>query len=369
LPAGVEFIAALHGCMLVGAVAVPIDLRLGEVERAARAREAVTVVDGVLDGPPLMETESPRSEAIATVMHTSGTTAEPRRIPLSYGNWLHSALGSAVALGLDPEERWLCPMPLAHVGGLSIPIRSAIYGTGAVLSERFDAEEVLGQLMDPASVTTLVSLVPTMLSRLLDAGLRDPPVLRWALLGGGPLPPPLLERAARAGVPVAPTYGMTEACSQIATFGWPLLGVSVRIASDGEILVRGPNVSHAALEADGWLHTGDVGRLGEGGRLHVTGRRAETIITGGENVAPAEVEAVLLAHPAVADAGVNGRVDPEWGEAVVATVVVRDGEAVDADELRAFCADRLAPFKVPKAIGFADALPRTQSGKLLRREL
>ena len=369
LPAGVEFVAALHGCMLVGAVAVPIDPRLGEAERAARATEAAAVVDGVLDGPPLMETESPRPEAIATVMHTSGTTAAPRRIPLSYGNWLHSALGSAVALGLDPEERWLCPMPLAHVGGLSIPIRSAIYGTVAVLSERFDAEEVLGQLMGPASVMTLVSLVPTMLSRLLDAGLRDPPVLRWALLGGGPLPPPLLERAARAGVPVAPTYGMTEACSQIATFGWPLLGVSVRIASYVEILVRGPNVSHAALEADGWLHTGDVGRLGESGRLYVTGRRAETIITGGENVAPAEVEAVLLAHPAVADAGVHGRVDPEWGEAVVATVVVRDGEAVDADQLRAFCAERLAPFKVPKAIVFADALPRTQSGKLLRREL
>ena len=345
LPAGVEFVAALHGCMLVGAVAVPIDLRLGEAERAARATEAAAVVDGVLDGPPLMETESPRPEAIATVMHTSGTTAAPRRIPLSYGNWLHSALGSAVALGLDPEERWLCPMPLAHVGGLSIPIRSAIYGTVAVLNERFDAEEVMGQLMGPASVMTLVSLVPTMLSRLLDAGLRDPPVLRWALLGGGPLPPPLLERAARAGVPVAPTYGMTEACSQIATFGWPLLGVSVRIASYGEILVRGPNVSHAALEADGWLHTGDVGRLGEGGQLYVTGRRAETIITGGENVAPAEVEAVLLAHPAVADAGVHRRVDPEWGEAVVATVVVRDGEALDADELRAFCAERLAGFK------------------------
>ncbi len=170
-------------------------------------------------------------------------------------------------------------------------------------------------------------------------------------------------------MPVAPTYGMTEACSQIATFGWPLPGVSARIASDGEILVHGPNVSHAALDGDGWLHTGDVGRLGEGGRLYVTGRKAETIISGGENVAPAEVEAVLLAHPAVADAGVHGRVDPEWGEAVVATVVVRDGAAVDADELRDFCADRLARFKVPKAIGFADALPRTESGKLLRREL
>jgi o-succinylbenzoate---CoA ligase len=163
---------------------------------------------------------------------------------------------------------------------------------------------------------------------------------------------------------------MTEACSQIATFGWPLPGVSVRISpSDGEILVRGPNVSEAVLDADGWLRTGDTGTLDDHGRLRVTGRKAETIVSGGENVAPAEVEAVLLAHPDVADAGVHGRADPEWGEAVVATVVLRDGGSVDADELRGFCAQRLARFKVPKAIGFARKLPRTESGKLLRREL
>jgi O-succinylbenzoic acid--CoA ligase len=369
LPAGIEFVTALHGCMLVGAVAVPVDLRLGEGERAARAKDAVCVVDERLAGPPLTEPAPLRMEAIATVMHTSGTTAGPRQVPLSYCNWLHSALGSAVALGLDPHERWLCPMPLAHVGGLSIPIRSAIYGTTAVLSERFDVEEVLEWLMDAARRITLVSLVPTVLSRLLDAGLRDPPALRWALLGGGPLPPPLIQRAERAGVPVAPTYGMTEACSQIATFGWPLPGVSVRIAADEEILVSGPTVSRDALNADGWLHTGDIGSLDDRGRLRVMGRRAETIISGGENVAPAEVEAVLLAHPAVADAGVHGRVDPEWGEAVAATVVVRDGRTVDADELRAFCAERLARFKVPKTVKFAERLPRTRSGKLLRREL
>jgi o-succinylbenzoate---CoA ligase len=369
LPAGTAFVAALHGCMLLGAVAVPIDLRLSEAERAERAQESVCVVDGPLSGPPFGVPVQLHPEAIATLMHTSGTTAAPRPVALSYGNWLHSALGSAVALGLDARERWLCPMPLAHVGGLSIPIRSAIYGTTAVLSDRFEVGEVLEQLMDAARAITLVSLVPTMLSRLLDAGLHDPPSLRWALLGGGPLPPPLLERAARAGVPVAPTYGMTEACSQIATFGWPLPGVSVRIAADDEILVRGPNVSGAAIGADGWLRTGDVGRLDDRGRLHLTGRKADTIISGGENVAPAEIEAVLLEHPAVADAGVRGRADPDWGEAVVATVVVRDGAVVQSDELRTFCAERLARFKVPKAVRFADSLPRTESGKLLRREL
>ena len=161
------------------------------------------------------------------VMHTSGTTAAPKPVELTYGNFLASALGSAVALGLDQAERWLCPMPLTHVGGLSIPIRSAIYATTAVLHGRFDTEAVLSELMDPGRRITLVSLVPTMLARLLDAGLSRPPTLRWALLGGGPIAPALLERAQDAGVPVAPTYGMTEACSQIATFGWPLPGVDV----------------------------------------------------------------------------------------------------------------------------------------------
>src|SRR2546430_639478 len=196
-------------------------------------------------------------------MHTSGTTAMPKPVVLSRANFLASALGSAVALGLDPAERWLCPMPLTHVGGLSIPIRSAIYATTAVLHGRFGTEAVLNELMDPARRITLVSLVPTMLSRLLDAGLERPPTLRCALLGGGPIPAPLLQRAQQAGVPVAPTYGMTEACSQIATFGWPITGVDVRTAGDSEVLVRGPIVSASSVSGDGWLHTGDLGRFDE----------------------------------------------------------------------------------------------------------
>jgi O-succinylbenzoic acid--CoA ligase len=214
----------------------------------------------------------------------------------------------------------------------------------------------------------MVSLVPTMLSRLLDAGLREPPSLRWALLGGGPIAPALLERAAEAGVPVAPTYGMTEACSQIATHGWPLPRVQLRIA-DGEVLVRGPNVAAGAVADDGWLYTGDLGEIDERGRLVITGRRADTIISGGENVAPDEVEAVLLEHPAVADAAVHGRADPEWGEAVIAAVILRNGHEADGEELRDFCSTRLARFKVPKAVEFVERLPRTASGKLRRREL
>jgi len=207
-----------------------------------------------------------------------------------------------------------------------------------------------------------------MLSRLLDAGLERPPALRWALLGGGPIPPAVLERARAAGVPVAPTYGMTEACSQIATFGWPLAGAELE-TSAGEVLVRGPMVAPGAIAPDGWLHTGDLGRFDDRGRLQITGRRSDTIVTGGENVSPAEVEAVLLEHPAVADAGVFARPDPEWGEALVAAVVARDGESVEPAALRGFCSERLARFKVPKQIEFVERLPRTESGKLLRRDL
>lgn len=345
-----EFVVALHGCLLAGLAAVPIDLRLARAEQEAREGGAAAAPGTV------------------AVMHTSGTTAEPKPVELSRENFEASALGSAVALGLDQAERWLCPMPLTHVGGLSVPIRSAIYATTAVLHGRFDADAVLEELMDPARRTTIVSLVPTMLARLLDAGLERPPELRWALLGGGPIPPALLDRARAAGVPVAPTYGMTEACSQIATFGWPLPGAEIGTA-DGEVIVRGAIVARGAIAEDGWLHTGDLGSFDDRGRLRITGRKAETIVTGGENVSPAEVEAVLLEHPAVADAAVFGRPDPEWGEALVAAVVPRDGRRIEPQVLREFCGQRLARFKVPKVLEIREQLPRTESGKLVRRKL
>jgi O-succinylbenzoic acid--CoA ligase len=391
LPPGPEFVIALHACMLAGAAIVPVDLRLAEGERALRRASAVFCIggDGLLvssaagsDGAgaavePIDAAAEPTCAAadpgdgVLAVMHTSGTSAAPKAVQLTRENFLHSALGSAAMLGLDAGERWLCPMPLTHVGGLSIPIRSAIYATTVVLHGRFELEAVLAELMDPSRRITLVSLVPTMLSRLLDAGLQHPPTLRWALLGGGPIAPALLARAVSAGVPVAPTYGMTEACSQIATFGHPLPGVQLRLhGPQREILVRGPIVSPGALAADGWLHTGDIGAFDEHGALSIAGRISETIVTGGENVAPAEVEAVLMEHPALADAAVHGVADPEWGERVVATVVVREGiQRPSPQALRAFCAARVARFKVPKEIIYASELPRTPSGKLLRRAL
>jgi len=370
LPARAPHVEALHGCMRLGAVAVPVDLRLSAGERAARVEGCAALIDAVLVGAldydaPLLATHD--LDAPAIVVHTSGTTAAALPVALSYGNWLWSALGSAVALGLDAEERWMCTLPLSHVGGLSILLRSAIYATTAVLHDGFEAERAAREI--GAGAATLVSVVPTTLARLLDAGLERPPALRAALVGGGPIPPSLIERAAAAGVPTVTTYGLTEACSQVTTGGPALFCTRVRIGDGGEILVAGPTVAREALGADGWLHTGDLGALDADGSLTVTGRAADTIVSGGENVAPAEVEAVLAAHPAVADAAVQGVADDEWGERVIATVVLRPGMTATAHELAGYCRVRMARYKVPKGFRFSPALPRTQSGKLLRRDL
>ncbi len=375
LPAGIDFLQALHACMLVGAVSAPIDLRLTPEERELIVADSV-LVDRPLRPPTPREIESEtildgfshELDAVCAVIHTSGTTSAPRPIELTYGNFLWSALGSSVALGVDPNERWLCALPLSHVGGLSILIRSAIYATTAVLHERFDTTEVLRALRQGR--ITLISLVSTTLARLLDAGLRDPTTLRCALTGGGPLPPALLERARAAGVPAVATYGLTEACSQVSTGGPPLFCTRVELDEDGEILVGGPTVAPGSLGLDGRLHTGDLGEIDANGSLRVNGRKADTIISGGENVAPSEVEAVLEAHPSVIEAAVLGRPDPQWGEAVVAIVVASPQVGIEEGELREHCLARLAPYKVPKQVRIvSDSLPRTASGKLLRREL
>ena len=423
LAPGVDFAVALHACFLLSAVAVPVDLRLTPAERervvvgasvlveeplrshplessgsrldALRARSAGKDLTAETAGEALTAgtagealtaetageslTAGTAGEALATgathdldavcaVIHTSGTTSTPRPVELTYGNFLWSALGSGAALGIDPHERWLCALPLSHVGGLSILVRSAIYATTAVIHERFDTDRVLAALREDR--ITLVSLVSTTLARLLDAGLRDPPSLRCALTGGGPVPAALIERAREAGVPVVATYGLTEACSQVTTGGPPLFCTRLTLAEDGEIMVAGPTVPRSALAADGFLHTGDLGSIGDDGFLRVRGRKADTIVSGGENVAPSEVEAVLEVYPGVLEAAVVGREDPHWGEAVTAIVVVAPEASVEEGAVREHCAARLAPFKVPKRVDLVTApLPRTRSGKLLRREL
>ena len=305
---------------------------------------------------------------------SSGTSGEPKPVELTAGNFLWSALGSAAKLGSEPDDRWLCCLPLNHVGGLSILTRSAIYGTGVEIHDGFDVDRVAAAI--GGGEATVVSLVPTQLVRLLDAGAAvERP--RLLLVGGGPLATDVLAEALERGATVVQTYGLTEACSQVCTLtpveavpragssGRPLIGVAVR-SEDGEIQVRGPIVAPEASDVDGWLHTGDLGRVDEDGYLWVEGRRDDLIVSGGENVRPERVEAAIGAHPDVAEVAVAGREDREWGQAVVAFVVPRIGSAPDPAALAAFARDQLAAHEVPKRFELVNDLPRTASGKLRR---
>jgi len=382
LPAGIPFAVLLHAVPRLGAALVPLDPRLTAVERRWRVEDAAArvTVEAPLEGPEadLDLRPDPDPDALHTVLYTSGSTARPKRVELTWANHRASAAASAANLGTAPEDRWLCCLPVHHVGGLAILLRSAIHGSTAVLHPGFEAPRVTAELAGGA--ITLVSLVATMVRRLAEAGFEGAPGLRAALVGGGPVPRGVLQWGAEHGVPLVQTYGMTETASQVATLGVdealahpgsagrPLPGVELAVAgAEREILVRGSMVARGAVGADGWLHTGDAGRLDDEGFLHVEGRLANVIVTGGENVAAEEVEEVLLAHPAVAEAAVVGRADPEWGEAVTAYVVV--SEPVTEDELRSFCRGRLAPFKVPKAVHEVAELPRTAAGKVVRREI
>ncbi len=383
LEPSVELAVLFHALMKLGAVAYPINPRLSAAERDAEIErvQPALVLSGA-DGMGLTEADLPLLgehdlDAIHCMIRTSGTSGRPQTVGLTYGNQLWSAVGSAFNIGVEPTDRWLCCVPMHHVSGLSILMRSVIYGTGMIVHDGFDVDRVAESLEGDG--VTIVSLVATQLARLLAAGIDLLP-LRAVLVGGGPVPVDVLEEAIGRGATVVQTYGMTETASQVTTLapmdarrklgsaGRPLLTTHLRI-KNGEILVQGPTVAPGQADEEGWLHTGDLGRIDEEGFLYVEDRLGDIIITGGENVVPAEVEEVLLRHPDVADAGAVGREDTEWQEVVVAVVVPRDGTDPDAGELRRHCAEHLAPFKVPKHIEFTAELPRTAAGKLLRREL
>lgn len=333
--------------------------------------------------------------AEAAVFYTSGTSGRPKGAILTYGNLWFSAISSVLHLGHRSHDVWLLTMPLFHVGGLAILFRSIIGATPVILHVRFDPQRALHAIDAGAA---LVSLVPAMLDRML--ALRNdrpwPPHLRCILLGGSAAPPQLLETCLRLGIPVAPTYGLTEATSQVATLlpeqvqahlgssGRPLPLTDIRIVTEhgeappgavGEIEIRGPTNFRGYLgdsearDPDAWFATGDIGYLDDDGYLVVVDRRHDLIISGGENVYPAEIERVLRSHPLVADAGVVGIPHETWGARPIAVVVWR-GDPTHADpELRRHCATELSSFKIPDRFVLATELPRTPSGKLLRRVL
>jgi O-succinylbenzoic acid--CoA ligase len=422
-PASRRVVELVHAAQRVGATVVPLSHRATPTELAAlvgTTRPKLTLVaDALVDE---LVTRGSSSESVRSLSEldrlerrplappaaldptsthslvcTSGTTGSPKAIALSHANHYSSAIAAAQRLDYRAGQCSLAVLPLHHVGGLAVLLRSAIFGAEVVLRSEYDAAE-LARMLGTGDVAH-ASLVPTMLHRLLprliesgdDAGARA----CCFLIGGAALGEDLAARAHAAGLDVRGTYGMTETASQVATSergelhehpgtsGRALDGVELGIdAPDaegfGELKLRGPQVAGQCFDAagrpqellrDDWLYTGDVARIDEHGRLFVGSRRVDLIVSGGENVRPEEVERVLAAHPSVAEAGVYGVSDAEWGQRVAAVVVPCDGARIEPAELVAWCRSRLASHKLPRVIDVAQALPRTASGKLRRRKL
>lgn len=340
------------------------------------------------------------AEAPALVLFTSGTSGQPSGVLLSRANLVASVDASGLRLGVSDSDRWLVAMPLNHAGGTMAVLRSLITGTTVVLEPRFEVDTVL--VWCATQDISLISVVPTMLHRLLEAGFtrESAPKLRCVLLGGARAGRGLLARAGAVGLPVFTTYGLTETASQVATampdeasglaggVGRPLAGTELAVATEsgevraagrGRILVRGPSVARwrfvgsGSLEplcdAAGWLRTGDLGVLSVDGSLQVLGRLDEVIVTGGENVAPEEIEEVLAAFPGVAEVAAASVADPEWGEVIGVWIVPRMGEQVDVAGFSAFAREHLSSARRPRRITLVDALPRTSSGKIVRAQL
>jgi O-succinylbenzoic acid--CoA ligase len=385
-----------------GITVLAVDEERAAVAKAACAELPVTSVP-IAELERLPPESSPNEptridfDREAAVIYTSGTSGRPKGARITNGNLWFSAIASALHLGHHPDDVWLAAMPLFHIGGLAILFRGVIGAVPVVLHERFEPEAVLGAIDEGA---TLLSVVPAMLQRLLEARgeVPWPPHLRCVLLGGSAAPPRLIAECMRRGIPVAPTYGLTEATSQVTTLlpdqaprkpsssGAPLPLTEVRIATPGgigrpgevgEIEIRGPTVFAGYLGdgmkthdlASGWFRTGDAGHLDGDGYLHVVDRREDLIVSGGENVYPAEIERVLREHPSVLDAGVIGVSDESWGSRPVAAVVWSGAAHHAHPDLVHHCQQHLAAYKIPDRFVVLPELPRSPSGKLLRRAL
>ncbi|GGH86040.1 O-succinylbenzoic acid--CoA ligase [Pullulanibacillus pueri] len=424
----VELILSYYAVSYLGAIAVPLNIRLSAPELTwqlqdseatlllydERQQQKVVAMDipskverchiNNIAYEEIVHSESLKSEINMddphTIIYTSGTTGKPKGVILSYKNHWGSAIGSVLNLGLTVNDKWLACVPLFHVSGLSILMRSVIYGMTVRLHRNFDPVEVHQAIMKQG--VTVISVVTAMFTKMMELleGNSYPETFRCMLLGGGPVPQPLLKSCIDKNVPVYQTYGLSETASQIVTLspeymvskagsaGKPLFPSQIKIVDEqgqevgakreGEIVVKGPNVTSGYFKRpeanqkaikEGWLHTGDIGYLDEDGFLYVLDRRKDLIVSGGENVYPAEIEAVLLMHPSIEEVGVVGMKDEKWGRVPCAFIKVRPGAPYTDSDLQMYCRDYLAKYKVPQRFITIDELPRNASRKLLRRKL
>ncbi len=443
LPNGLEYVCLVHALARLGAVLVPLNGRLTPIELQWQIDhigcKAVVRMDNgelIIDNEEHSSLHAPFSifnfqfsiNNVQAVVFTSGTSGKPKGAMITFANHFWSATASAYRLGVSPDDRWLSVLPLYHVGGLAVLFRSCLYGTAVILHTRFHLPTINASLDNDNP--TLISLVPTMLLRLLDSRQNWPSSLRLILLGGAASPPDRIKKA--NALPrqhpnnnslfpihyslfplVAPTYGLTEATSQVATMppneaaqkpgcvGKPLMFTSIKIVGEdgeelppnqiGEIIVTGPTVmaGYWGKEIERLeigdneippspplprspappLRTGDLGYLDNDGDLWIVQRRTDLIVTGGENVYPSEVEKVLRGQTAVYAACVVGIDSPEWGQTVAAMVQLHPNATVTEAELLTYCRQQLAGYKLPRHIQFVNALPQTASGKIARHDV
>ena len=373
MPPGIGWFDIVAQTWAAGAAILPVDNRLSTAETSALLKRARPTVLLEPDGVNRVDGE-PAEDGVALVVHTSGTSGDPKLAQFDRAAIDAAVAASALALEATAEDRWLCCLPLAHVGGLLVLMRAVLLGAPVTVLPGFDPHEVAAE-----GRSVFTSIVPTMFGRLVQAGV-DLTRFRRILVGGGHLSPDMRERAEASGAHVTETYGLTESCGGVVYDGLPLPGIQMRIDEDGGIRLKGPTLMRgyrfdpaataAAFTDDGWLRPGDAGEIDREGRLHVVGRVDDLINSGGERVWPLEVETALHDHPKVAEIAVGGRLDPEWGQRVVAWVVPTDPrDPPTLDELREYVTAIIARHKAPRELVQVDELPRTFSGKVRRAAL
>ena len=405
-----EHVALMFACAKAGAILHPISWRLAPAEVAYQLDDAEPAAFLVEDEHRELaeaalklasvrprETLEPGSPGVGPgsddplfLIYTSGTTGKPKGALLTHANCFWTNLSFDLSTGLGQHDVVLQVLPQFHCGGWNVqPILAWWKGATVVLERGFDAARAL-ELIETERVTTMMGVPANYLfmsqePRFAEADLSS---LRLAVVGGAPMPEALLDVWAARGVDIVQGYGLTEAAPNVLCLppedarrkagyaGKPYPYVDCALSDEGELLVKGPNVfpgywrneeATAAAFRDGWLLTGDVAERDEEGNYRIRGRLKDMVVSGGENVYPAEIESVLHEHPAVVDAAVVGVPDERWGEVCAAFVVVR--APVDEDELRDHCRARLARFKVPKSFHVVDELPRNSMGKIQKSEL